>query len=73
MATGRRSDPTGRRARQTKQRLRGQEAQNDARAGAERMGAPHLVTNKAGMDYLLMGGAQGTLGLTWPEIEAGAA
>jgi len=76
MATGRKNDPAGRQARQAKQRLRGQEAQNVARAGAKRCGAPYnqasFVTKKAGMDYLLMSGAAGTLGLTWPEIEAGA-
>ena len=48
-----------------------------ARAGAKQCGAPYnqagFVTKKASVEYLLMGGAAGTLGLTWPEIEAGAA
>ena len=76
MATGRKNDPAGRQARQTNQLLRGKEAQNVERAGAKRCGAPYnqdgFVTKKAGMDYLLMGGAAGTPGLKWPEIESGA-
>jgi len=75
MATRRNIDPAGRRARKARQQLQGKEAQNVARAGAKQCGAPYnqdgFVTKKAGMDYLLMGGAAGTLGLTWPEIEAG--
>ena len=77
MAIGRKNDPAGRRARKAPQQLQGKEAQNVARAGAKQCGAPYnqagFVTKKASVEYLLMGGAAGTLGLTWPEIETGAA
>jgi len=77
METRRKNDPAGRRARKVPQQLQGKEAQNVARAGAKQCGAAYnqdcFVTKKAGMDYLLMGGAAGTLCLTWPEIEAGTA
>jgi len=54
----------------------GQTAQIVARAGALVSGAPcdesGQPTNKAAMDWLLMGAEEGTRNMTWEEIEEGA-
>jgi len=54
----------------------GNTAQILARAGALVSGAPHDAsgqpTNKAAVDWLLMGAQQGTHHMTWNQIEAGA-
>jgi len=56
---------------------RGKTAQMVARAGALVSGAPcddsGRPTKKAAVDWLLMGAEKGTIGMTWQEIEEGAA
>jgi len=54
----------------------GESTQVVARIGTVFCGAPvnaaGQASNTAGLDYLLMGGARGTCGLTWYQIEDGA-